>query len=87
MVAQQTQRNSQSNLPETLDLMCFPVVGKQGKIKFINKLDKEPVSAEAFKPITLLPTVGKILENIIKNKFQRELFNNNILHQNHIGPG
>ena len=51
-----------------LQLVYYSTVWKRGKIKIINK--KKTKSAKDFRPISLLPVLGKILEKIIEHHLE-----------------
>ncbi|GBM73076.1 hypothetical protein AVEN_17660-1 [Araneus ventricosus] len=62
----------------------FPKCLRQGKI-FLRKADKDPTSCNAYRPVRLLLTIGKILERIFQNRFNNYLNERNIIHANHYG--
>lgn len=51
----------------------------------IPKPGKDPSKPEGYRPVTLLPTLGKVLERIIKNDLERFLDDNNLIHNNEFG--
>lgn len=65
-----------------LELVYFPKTWKKGKLKILNKPGKKPVNAKAFRPLTLLPCLGKVLEKIIKSHLEKALYRNFVLHEN-----
>lgn len=62
-----------------LKLSYFPLVWKQSKTIAIPKPGKDPSSPDSYRPISLLNTMSKLLEKIIKNKIINHLDIKNIL--------
>ena len=60
----------------------FPSYWKMGKIKLLNKAGKDPARTNNYKPIALLPVLGKIFEKIIKQLLEAEMICRDVLHQN-----
>lgn len=57
----------------------FPKILRQGEIVYFNKLNKDLNDPENYRPICLLPTLGKLIEKIIVNRLYYYLENNNTL--------
>lgn len=53
----------------------FPYQWKKGLVIFFKKRNKDGFSARSYRPITLLPIIGKILERIIKIRIVPDLEN------------
>lgn len=53
----------------------FPKQWKKGLVIFFKKRNKDGISARSYRPITLLPIIGKILERIIKIRIVPDLEN------------
>lgn len=53
-----------------LDLQYFPTAWKTASIILILKQNKDPANPTSYRPISLLPTMGKILERIIYNRIK-----------------
>ncbi|GBO13162.1 hypothetical protein AVEN_120199-1 [Araneus ventricosus] len=58
---------------------------EEAKIFFLQKSGKDPKSCDAYRPVCLLPTIGKILERVFQNRFNKYLSLNNIIHRNQKG--
>ncbi|GBM63918.1 RNA-directed DNA polymerase from mobile element jockey [Araneus ventricosus] len=58
---------------------------RKAKIFFLQKSGKDPKSCDAYRPVCLLPTIGKILERVFQNRFNKYLSLNNIIHRNQKG--
>jgi len=66
-----------------LQILVFPTVWNRGKIIcLINKPDKNKEDVNAYRHITLIPTLAKILKKLILSKLNKELEKNEVLHQN-----
>ena len=63
----------------------FPNVLKRAKIIFIPKPGKNPTAVDSYRPISLLPTVGKIIERIFVNRLMPFLYDNSILSNRQYG--
>ena len=72
----------QSLFEKCLEFVYFPKIWKKGKILILNKIGKNPSNAKAFRPITLLPTLGKVLEKIIKSFLEETINENSVLNDN-----
>lgn len=48
-----------------VEMTCFPEVWKPGKVVWLPKPGKDPSSPDVYRPITLLSTLGKMLERVI----------------------
>jgi len=48
-----------------LKFSVFPVEWKKGNVVWLHKEGKDPLAASAYRPITLLSTLGKLLEKVI----------------------
>ncbi|KFM71947.1 putative RNA-directed DNA polymerase from transposon X-element, partial [Stegodyphus mimosarum] len=57
-------------LNRCLDLSYFPYIWKKAKVILLPKPGKDCTRAEGFRPISLLPGLGKILERIILKRMQ-----------------
>lgn len=53
----------------------FPYQWKKGLVIFFKKRNKDGLSARSYRPITLLPIIGKIFERIIKIRIVPDLEN------------
>ncbi|GBL85647.1 Putative protein in type-1 retrotransposable element R1DM [Araneus ventricosus] len=62
----------------------FPECLRKAKI-FLQKSGKDTKSCDAYRPFCLLPTIGKILERVFQNRFNKYLSLNNIIHRNQKG--
>lgn len=51
----------------------FPKIWKKGKIIFFRKRNKDPKLLRAYRPITLLPIMGKVYERMIKMRVMTAL--------------
>ncbi|GBL76434.1 hypothetical protein AVEN_53200-2, partial [Araneus ventricosus] len=58
---------------------------RKAKIFLLQKSGKDPKSCDAYRPVCLLPTIGKILERVFQNRFNKYLSLNNIIHRNQNG--
>lgn len=48
---------------------CFPKAWKEGNlVTFLKSPDKDPQDSGSYRPITLLPVIGKVLERIMVNR-------------------
>ena len=66
-----------------MQILVFPTVWNRGKIIcLINKPDKNKEDVNAYRHITLIPTLAKILKKLILSKLNKELEKNEVLHQN-----
>ena len=63
-----------------LTLGHFPVPWKSGRVVFIPKPGKDPSDPEAYRPITLLSGLGKVLEVILNSELSSLLESENLLH-------
>ena len=72
-----------SNL--TLSMGYYPTAYKNGIIVFAPKSGKDPKLPENYRPITLLEVPGKLLEQIINDRFIHFCENNTILSQQQFG--
>lgn len=68
-----------------LKFSYFPEIWKNAKIVPIHKPGKIPSSPEAYRPISLLPLLGKIFEKIINRELTEFLDTNNILIEEQYG--
>ncbi|GBM88804.1 RNA-directed DNA polymerase from mobile element jockey [Araneus ventricosus] len=62
-----------------LSLGHFPSRWKTATVIPILKPGKDPTNPESYRPISLLPSISKIVEHIILNRFNSFLANNSIL--------
>lgn len=63
----------------------FPTDWKSGLVKLIPKTGKDHSSVLNYRPITLLVTLGKVFERIIKSKLNPFIESNNILPESQAG--
>lgn len=68
-----------------LNQCYFPLVWKQSKIIAIPKPGKDSSCPESYRPISLLNTLSKILEKILKEKIVNFIDDNNILPSQQFG--
>ncbi|GBN25229.1 putative RNA-directed DNA polymerase from transposon X-element [Araneus ventricosus] len=66
-------------------LHCFPEPLKEGIIVLFHKDGKEADKIKSYRPVTLLPTIGKVLEQILLRRLNHTLKKKNILHHNQFG--
>ncbi|GBM80856.1 Putative protein in type-1 retrotransposable element R1DM [Araneus ventricosus] len=66
-------------------LHCFPEPLKKGIIVLFHKDGKEADKIKSYRPVTLLPTIGKVLEQILLRRLNHTLKKKNILHHNQFG--
>ncbi|GBN51040.1 hypothetical protein AVEN_203214-1 [Araneus ventricosus] len=58
----------------------FPRSLRNAKVVFLQKYGKNPELCHAYWPVSLLPTIGKILERIFHLRFIKHLVELNIIH-------
>ncbi|GBN39919.1 Putative protein in type-1 retrotransposable element R1DM, partial [Araneus ventricosus] len=58
---------------------------KKGIIVLFHKDGKEADKIKSYRPVTLLPTIGKVLEQILLRRLNHTLKKKNILHHNQFG--
>lgn len=63
----------------------FPAIWKTGDVKLIPKPGKDLSSPDGYRPITLLPTLGKTFEHIIKRDIESHLEENHLLSKYQFG--
>ncbi len=63
----------------------FPRSWKQGRVVFIPKDGKDPETTDGYRPITLLSTIGKTLERVIKTQLDDHLERLEHLHHHQFG--
>ncbi|GBO01826.1 hypothetical protein AVEN_255444-1 [Araneus ventricosus] len=63
-------------------LHCFPEPLKKVIIVLFYKDGKEADKIKSYRPVTLLPTIGKVLEQILLRRLNHTLKKKNILHHN-----
>lgn len=68
-----------------IDLCYFPSHFKTAKVISILKPSKDPKMATSYRPISLLSSIGKIFERIIRNKLNNFLTENSILKDEQFG--
>ncbi|GIX77407.1 RNA-directed DNA polymerase from mobile element jockey [Caerostris extrusa] len=68
-----------------LALGSFPEALKYGEIVLFNKPDKDPKDPNSYRPITLLPTIGKCLEKLLLTRLQYFYHINKLLNSNQFG--
>lgn len=66
-------------------LCTFPDCLKNAKILFFNKPGKDPSECSAYRPICLLPTIGKIIEKLFVNRLNFWLNTTGTLHPHQFG--
>ncbi|GBO42780.1 Retrovirus-related Pol polyprotein from type-1 retrotransposable element R1 [Araneus ventricosus] len=66
-------------------LNYFPKYLRNARIFFLLKDGKDPGLCNSYRPVCLLPTLGKIIERLFLLKLNRWLDQNNIIHQNQYG--
>lgn len=68
-----------------LDLNYFPSAWKIAEVIFFHKANKDPKYPASYRPICLLPMLGKLYERIIKTRLTHQLETNKLLHNNQFG--
>lgn len=68
-----------------LELNHFPTPWKKGLVIFFRKKNKDASKLEAYRPITLLPMLGKVLERIIKLRVMTYLESTTYLQEQQYG--
>ena len=69
-----------------LDIGYFPTPFKQALIKFIPKPNYDSIDThKAFRPICLLPTIGKALDSLMIKRIQWHLYTNNLMSRQQYG--
>ncbi|GBO12315.1 Putative protein in type-1 retrotransposable element R1DM [Araneus ventricosus] len=63
-----------------LELQKFPSALKEGIIVLFHKKGKEEKCISSYRPITLLPTLGQVLEKLLLQRINYKLENDNSLH-------
>ncbi|GBO37004.1 RNA-directed DNA polymerase from mobile element jockey [Araneus ventricosus] len=63
----------------------FPRSLTNAKVVFLQKYGKIPELCNAYRPVCLLPTIGKILERLFHLRFIKHLDELNIIHDNQFG--
>lgn len=63
----------------------FPNLWKTGKLVILPKPDKPLDSVKAYRPITLLPVLGKVFEKVIATRLSDHLENNGLLSEAQYG--
>ncbi|GBL83728.1 Retrovirus-related Pol polyprotein from type-1 retrotransposable element R1 [Araneus ventricosus] len=66
-------------------LNYFPLCLRNARIFFLLKDGKDPGLCSSYRPVCLLPTLGKIIERLFASKLNRWLDRNNIIHHNQYG--
>ncbi|GBL77719.1 hypothetical protein AVEN_152937-1 [Araneus ventricosus] len=56
-------------------LLCFPEPTKNGIIALFHKESKEADKIKSYRPVTLLPTIGKVTEHILLRRLNHTLKN------------
>ncbi|GBN49605.1 hypothetical protein AVEN_240234-1 [Araneus ventricosus] len=56
-----------------LEIKCFPDPLKIGLVILFHKTGKEEQNIKSYRPISLLPTVGKFLEKLLPQRFNFQL--------------
>jgi len=72
-----------------LDLHCFPKTFKIGQLTLFHKSNKDPKLPDSYRPINLLPGIGKALEKLLIQRLRHSNVKNKIYHPNQYGfmPG
>ncbi|GBM34617.1 Retrovirus-related Pol polyprotein from type-1 retrotransposable element R1 [Araneus ventricosus] len=68
-----------------LSLQCFPNPLKTGVIVLFLKKGKNKSDIKSYRPVSLLPTLGKILEKLLLERLNHHLRRNNLQHPNQYG--
>jgi hypothetical protein len=68
-----------------LRLSYFPSSWKEAKIITLPKPGKDPKFPQNLRPISLLPTMGKLFENVIQQIVQKHIDKNNLLNASQFG--
>ncbi|GBN05121.1 hypothetical protein AVEN_132107-1 [Araneus ventricosus] len=63
----------------------FPRSLRNANVAFLQKYGKNPELCNAYRPVCLLPTIGKILERLFHLRFIKHLVELNIIHDNQFG--
>lgn len=66
-------------------LNYFPKIWKKSIIVFFTKKNKNHKQPSSYRPISLLPVMGKLLERLIKNRMNFQLDSKNFLNPNQYG--
>ncbi|GBN43712.1 Putative protein in type-1 retrotransposable element R1DM, partial [Araneus ventricosus] len=66
-------------------LNYFPDALRNAKVFFLLKDGKDPGACSSYRPVCLLPTIGKIIERLFLIKLNFWLDHNNIIHNNQYG--
>lgn len=72
-------------LNKCLSLGHFPKSWKKGMVIYFRKKNKDPKTSKAYRPITLLNIIAKVLERIIKFRVMTKLESTGYLHDNQHG--
>ncbi|GBM28951.1 Putative protein in type-1 retrotransposable element R1DM [Araneus ventricosus] len=68
-----------------LSLQCFPNSLKTGVIVLFLKKRENKSDIKSYRPVSLLPTLGKILEKLLLESLNHHLRRNNLQHHNQYG--
>ncbi|GBM59008.1 hypothetical protein AVEN_241397-1 [Araneus ventricosus] len=68
-----------------LSLQCFPNPLKTGVIVLFLKKRKNKSDIKSYRPVSLLPTLGKILEKLLLERLNHHLRRNSLQHPNQYG--
>ena len=68
-----------------LEQNYFPLCLRQGEVVYFLKQGKTPSEPKSYRPICLLPTLGKLLEKLLVNRLTHHLETNNLLHAHQFG--
>lgn len=68
-----------------LILNYFPKEWKIANVIFFSKQNKDPKLPSSYRPICLLPMLGKIYERLLKHRINYHLENNNYFHNSQFG--
>lgn len=68
-----------------LTLGCFPKCFKEGQVILFHKPNKDPRNASSYRPIALLPSLGKVFEKIIMDRLSHHIYISNPISNNQHG--
>ncbi|KFM64802.1 putative RNA-directed DNA polymerase from transposon X-element, partial [Stegodyphus mimosarum] len=68
-----------------LTYQCFPDCFKTGQITLFSKKNKKPEDPSSYRPINLLPVIGKLLERLLMNRIKFHVYKDNRIRYNQFG--